>query len=358
MAPIPLGRLFRKTVPPTFHWPLKFCTYTTLVCYVLSIITGNVSQIDRVWTFLPTICTAYYALLPLWPHESPLPLFPYTPKDVPRRIVMDMSPRALMMLGLQIIWTLRLSYNTWRRGLFNVHDEDYRWQIVRNKIPKWLFQIFNIVFISITQSVLLFLLGLPAHIASTQPHTPLSISDYLLGALALLTLLGEFIADNQQYSFQIYKRTGFLNLNEWPGARIRWTQEDAKRGFVTRGLWAWSRHPNFFCEQTFWAIQTLIPLLAPSPPNLPKLPASSLTPFWPLTPGLALCILFLASTRFTESISLGKYPETYRAYQARVDMFVPILTPVWGLLLRLNGNRERVEESVWGSATEKDKKEQ
>ncbi|TFK49556.1 DUF1295-domain-containing protein [Heliocybe sulcata] len=356
MPPVPVGALLRRTIPPTFRWPLKFCAYTTLTCYVLSVITGNASQVDRVWTFLPTIYTAYYALLPLWPWSSPLPLYPYVPRDVPRRIVMDMSPRALMMLGLQVVWMLRLSYNTWRRGLFNFHDEDYRWQIVRNKVPKWLFQIFNLTFIAIAQNIILFLLGLPAHIASTQPHTSLAPSDYILGALALLTLLGEFIADNQQYSFQTYKQTGFLNTDEWPGARIRWTQEDAKRGFVTRGLWAWSRHPNFFCEQTFWVIQTLIPLLAPGDPHLPKrLPTSesSLTPFWPLTPALVLCMLFLSSTRFTESISLGKYPEAYRAYQARVSMFVPVLTPVWGLLLKLNGNKERVEVVVWGKGEEK-----
>ena len=27
------------------------------------------------------------------------------------------------------------------------NDEDYRWQIVRKKIPSWLFQVFNLTFI-------------------------------------------------------------------------------------------------------------------------------------------------------------------------------------------------------------------
>ena len=105
---------------------------------------------------------------------------------------------------------------------------------------------------AVTQNVILFLLSLPTKIAVTQPHTSLGLTDYALGALGFIILLFEFIADNQQYSFQTFKRSGKLNPNEWFGARIAWTKRDAERGFVTRGLWAWSRHPNFFCEQTFW----------------------------------------------------------------------------------------------------------
>ncbi|KAI0296274.1 hypothetical protein BC826DRAFT_1006200, partial [Russula brevipes] len=49
----------------------------------------------------------------------------------------------------------------------------------------------------------------------------------------------------------------------------------------------------------------------------------------PLSPSLALCLLFLSSTRFIESISASKYPRGYATYRARVSMFVPVLAPVW-----------------------------
>ena len=81
-------------------------------------------------------------------------------------------------------------------------------------------------------------------------HTRVWVS--VLGALGFLTISTEFIADNQQYSYQTFKRYGTLNPDEWIGARIAWTKRDAERGFVTRGLWAWSRHPNFLCEKSFW----------------------------------------------------------------------------------------------------------
>lgn len=106
---------------------------------------------------------------------------------------------------------------------------------------------------AVIQNIILLLLGIPTHIAAFQQPAQLGTSDYVLGALALADIAMEFVADNQQYSFQTYKHTGVLTKGDWPGARIHWTPRDAKRGFVTRGLWAWSRHPNFFCEQAFWA---------------------------------------------------------------------------------------------------------
>ena len=102
------------------------------------------------------------------------------------------------------------------------------------------------------QNVILFLLGLPTYIAALQQPEHLSTSDYVLGALALVILVLEFVSDNQQYSYQSFKHEGVSSNTQWPGARINWTQRDVQRGFCTRGLWAWSRHPNFFCEQTFW----------------------------------------------------------------------------------------------------------
>jgi hypothetical protein len=95
-------------IPPTFKYPLKFCVATTVTVYILSLITGNVSQVDRVWTFLPTIYTAYYALLPLWPKQAIFPLCPYTPTEVPSYIRYDYSPRALLMLSLVVSVLLTL----------------------------------------------------------------------------------------------------------------------------------------------------------------------------------------------------------------------------------------------------------
>jgi hypothetical protein len=77
--------------------------------------------------------------------------------------------------------------------------------------------------------------------------------------------------------------------------------------------------------------------------------ADALRNLMPISPSLALCLLFISSTRFTESISRRKYPRGYAAYRSRVAMFVPIATPMRSMLLSLTGQKGKVEELVWGS---------
>lgn len=100
MAPLPVA--IYRGISPTFQWPIRFCLYNTAAAFVLSIITGNVSQVDRVWTFLPTIYTAYFALLPLWPSKPRLFFWPYVPETVNPAVVQQYSPRALLMFGLVV----------------------------------------------------------------------------------------------------------------------------------------------------------------------------------------------------------------------------------------------------------------
>ncbi|KAG6896508.1 hypothetical protein C0992_007741 [Termitomyces sp. T32_za158] len=366
-----LTELFAKT-PPGYQWPAKFCATVTVVVWIASLITSNVSQVDRLWTFLPFIYAGYYALLPLWPQEPSFFLCPYTPKNLGWTIARDFSPRAVLMLGLVFLWMIR-------------HDEDYRWAILRDKVPAWFFQVINLTFIAATQNVLLLLLSFPIKTASTfQPHTPLATSDYVLAVLALVDLAFEFTADNQQWAFHQYKHAHLAaekgtsevepydKRKQWFGARLDFTPSDAKRGFVTRGLWAYSRHPNFLCEQSFWWIITLFPLLSSSKPDLIStsfpwhlIPTFSdilqnfpdtfypllshlCRPLSDLAPAFALSLLFFSSTLFTESISVGKYPKEYKAYQERVGMFSPLRTWEKGLVLGWRGRKKEADDIIWG----------
>jgi hypothetical protein len=101
MSPLPLSN--HQDLNSLLIYPLRLCTATTLTTYLLSIITGNVSQVDRVWTFLPTIYTAYWALLPLWPHSDATwrYLVPFVP-DEASHFARQFNPRALLMLGLTV----------------------------------------------------------------------------------------------------------------------------------------------------------------------------------------------------------------------------------------------------------------
>lgn len=90
-----------------------------------------------------------------------------------------------------------------------------------------------------------------------------------------------------------------------------WNQADLDRGFLTSGLWAYSRHPNFFAEQTFWLVLYHWGCYA----------GNSLYN-WTFVGVGSLIILFQGSTWLTELITAGKYPE-YKDYQKQVAMFIP-----------------------------------
>lgn len=101
MSPLPISNY--HDFNSLLDYPLQLCAATTLATYVLSIVTGNVSQVDRIWTFMPTIYTAYWALLPLWPHNSSTWRFlsPYVPEEA-SNFARNFSPRALLIMGLTV----------------------------------------------------------------------------------------------------------------------------------------------------------------------------------------------------------------------------------------------------------------
>ncbi|TFK27149.1 integral membrane protein [Coprinopsis marcescibilis] len=378
-------------ISPTLDWPAQFCVFSMTVTWVASLVTGNVSQVDRLWTFLPTIYAAYYAFLPLLPNEQPFLLFPYAPKEFGWATATSYSPRALLMFGVIFIWMCRLTYNAWRRGMFDLSEEDYRWAIVRNSMPSFLFQLLNIGFIVIIQNVLLLMLALPLRTAVKQPHSPLTASDYALAALVLFLIGVESVADNQQNAFHAYKHAFLSGGKEdvkayraddhWVGSRLKWTPDDAKRGFVSQGLWRYSRHPNFFAEQAIWWVIALFPLVAPAAPNFPSvedlpplrtIALSLITPdlhkplaevlklvlyptFIHLSPAIGLSALFFASSTLSEKISKKKYPAAYTAYQRRVARFAPVGTLfklAQLMLFASEEERRKVDTLVWGSVSE------
>lgn len=344
---------------PVLHVPIYLMLFHTTWTYVVGELTGNCSQVDRIWTFLPPMYSCLYALMPL---------LPFAPKEIQEA---GLNHRVILMAVLQLIWMTRLSYNTWRRGLFTLSEEDYRWQILRDNMPAPVFHVFHLMFIAAMQNGILYGLGYPAYLALRNPNTSLGPIDAGLTVLALGDLLIEFTADNQQYSFQTFKHSKQPRVQkppseEWIFAKQRWTEHDVKTGFVTKGLWAWSRHPNFAAEQMFWWLMVAFPLFTtPGSLDLPHIDVlfskstytsiaafrdvySSLEPIWP---GIVISMLFLGSTAFTEWITKRKY-KTYAAYQDRVGMFSPTGTILKAWYLQATGQKEAVEALIWGSKAE------
>lgn len=129
-------------------------------------------------------------------------------------------------------------------------------------------------------------------------------------ALAIFGIIAiEYVADEQQWRYQGAKYSYRENAKVPSGH----TQRALDLGFNTEGLWKYSRHPNFACEQAVWfsfyqwaCADTLVPYN------------------WTVVGAISYLALFQGSTWLTEKITADKYSE-YVSYQERVGKFVPSL---------------------------------
>jgi steroid 5-alpha reductase family enzyme len=257
------------------------------VCFVVSEITRNYSQVDKLWSLIPI---AYG-----WITVAAFP-----------------SARTIIMALLVTAWGLRLSYNFSRKGGYNIipwkGEEDYRWKYLReNRLLKGRlsFGLFNLLFISIYQNILIFLFSSPLLMAALNNERSLIFTDILAAGFMLLFIITESVADNQLFRFQQEKKKPDNNDNKY--------KKSLKTGFLSEGLWKYARHPNFASEQAIWISFYFFGVAASG-----KL--INVT----LAGAILLVLIFAGSTIMTEGISSKKYPE-YAVHQKEVPKFIPKL---------------------------------
>lgn len=271
-----MPELLATGLPPELAPVAAIALAAALGTWLLSIVTGECSWVDRAWSLLPPVYVATFAY-----HAD------------------FGDARLNLMTALTFAWGGRLTFNFWRKGGYAKGGEDYRWEALRRRIPRPLFQVFNLVFTAGYQNLLLLLITLPAWQALRHRGSPLSVLDFAATAAFLAFLVGETAADEQQWRFH--------------GAKKRASErgEPMERPFLDAGLFAYCRHPNFFCEQGQWWSLYLFSVAAGAPPlNVTAVGAALLT------------LLFHGSTNFTESLSLAKYPG-YADYQRRTSRLIP-----------------------------------
>jgi len=247
-----------------------------LLCWGLSVVTREYSWVDRLWSILPPAYVGFLA----WDAGFA-------------------SPRVNLMLGLSLAWGVRLTFNFWRKGGYEKGGEDYRWAILRERLGPVGFQVFNATFIAPYQMFLVWLIAMPAYTAWQHRDAPLGVADWALAVVFLVLLGVEFVADQQQWDFQRAK-----------AAKVA-AGEPVSQRFANTGLWAMSRHPNFFAEMGQWWVFYGFAVAA-----------SGQWLNWTVLGAALLTLLFDGSTRFTESITLSKYPE-YAAYQRTTSRWIP-----------------------------------
>lgn len=144
--------------------------------------------------------------------------------------------RKLLVTALTTVWGLRLAlYLLWRNW---GHEEDYRYQAMRRhhgtRFP-WvsLYLVFGL------QGALMWVISLPLQVAQLAP-LPAHLT--WLDALATALWAGGLL---------------FESVGDWQLARFK--ADPANRGRVMdRGLWAYTRHPNYFGDAVVWWAYFLI----------------------------------------------------------------------------------------------------
>ena len=261
---------------------------SALYCFIVAEITGNNSQVDKIWSLLPI---AYCWII--------------AAKG-------GMHPRLVVIAVLVTLWGIRLTYNFARKGAYKLRfwegEEDYRWEKVR-AIPflqnKAVWMAFDFFFISGYQNALILMFTFPALVCMGST-APFGWVDAVAAILMLGFIVYETVADEQQWKFQ-GKKWAMIRS----GKRLEELPAPYNKGFNTIGLWNVSRHPNYFAEQAIWVSLYIF-----------SIGAGVGIVNWSMIGALLLIVLFTASTNLVEDISGDKYPE-YAEYCKKVNKFFP-----------------------------------
>lgn len=194
-----------------------------------------------------------------------------------------------ILVGILIsIWGLRLAWHIYTRNKGKA--EDYRYLAWRNEWGKW-FYLRSYLQVYLLQGFFLFLIVLPVLLINSNGGRALGLFDILGVALWLFGFYFEAVGDAQLAVF------------------IKNPENKGK--LMQSGLWAYTRHPNYFGEVTqWWGIW----ILALSVPN------GFFAIIGPLT--ITFLILKVSGVPMLEK-KMEENPE-FAEYKKRVSVFIPL----------------------------------
>jgi len=246
-----------------FSWSGASLLMVAVFFWLVSLIRNDVSIVDSLWSLMFLLVVVVYSLM----------------SDTG-------GPREVLILALVAVWALRLSaYITWRN---HGHPEDYRYQEIRaNNEPGFRYKSLYIVFG--LQAVLAWIISLPLA-GAISGQSAIGFLDYAGCALFLTGLFFEAVGDLQLSRFR---------------------KDPANAGKVLdKGLWHYTRHPNYFGNFTIWWGFYLIALSAGA--------------WWTIIAPLLMTFLLLkvSGVALLEKDISGRRPD-YQQYIRRTNAFFP-----------------------------------
>ena len=240
----------------------------TVVVFLFSLVFRNSSFYDAYWSVAPVVIAVYL----VFGFDGGAPI-----------------ARQVLLTGAIAVYGVRLTYN-WGRGWTGLDHEDWRYVDLREQTGA-LFQVVNFLGIMLFPTVLVYLGCVPMIPALVDGAAPLNVWD----AIGTLVIIGgttiEGVADNQLRRF---------------------VRERTDRGAIMdRGLWSWSRHPNYFGEISVWFGVLFFGI------------GSGAFQLWMVAGAASMVFLFVAiSIPMMEKRQLARKP-AYAEYQQRTSMLIP-----------------------------------
>ena len=234
-----------------------------MAAWLISLGKRDVSIVDSLWPVMFLLATIIYV-----------------------QFCSDIGARLSLVLVLLLIWSLRLCIHiTWRNW---GEPEDSRYQAIRrNNEPYFEYKSLYIVFG--LQAVLAWLIAIPLPVA-VSGSSALGFWDIAGVGLWLVGML-------------------FQGVGDWQLARFK--SDPSNRGEVMdRGLWRYTRHPNYFGEACVWWGFYLIAVGAGG--------------WWTLfAPVLITFLLLKVSGVSLLEADIEERRPAYRQYRERTNAFIP-----------------------------------
>lgn len=197
--------------------------------------------------------------------------------------------RAVLVMVVVAVWAVRLTGN-WLHDWPGLHHEDFRYAPLRDGAGRF-GAVVDLVAIHLVPTLIVFLGLVPAYAVLARPGRPLGWLDWVALVVGVGAAVLQLVADTQMRAFIRTRQPGQA---------------------MEQGLWAWSRHPNYFGEVAFWLSLALLGI------------AGAPGDWWWLVVGFVAMVAMFegVSIPMMEKRSLARRP-SYGDVIARVPRLVP-----------------------------------
>jgi steroid 5-alpha reductase family enzyme len=196
--------------------------------------------------------------------------------------------RRLLLLGLVAVWGLRLARHMVNKSAGKGEDPRYR-RLLRDD-----FSAVNVLRkIFLLQAVLAWFISLPLQLSAVLGPTPAALRPVLIAGVVvwLVGVVFEAVGDRQ---LRVFKA------------------DPANKGVIMdRGLWAWTRHPNYFGDAAVWWGLWLVTIAGSSSLSTVLSPVA-----------MTYFLVHATGAGLTERIMADR--PGFREYCSRTSFFVPL----------------------------------